>query len=104
MINEILRISESLCLCVKKHNRVLWISSILACAVVCAAEPAHEERATSQERADEQDEQTCSKSQKPDRSRPNSGTSIWPCDAQDTFAKGRREGTFASQSCRIGIV
>ena len=41
MINEILRISESLCLCVKKHNRVLWISSILACAVVCAAEPAH---------------------------------------------------------------
>ena len=69
-----------------------------------AAEPAHKERAASQERADEQGEQTCSKSQKPDRPRPNSGASVWPRDAQDAFAKGRREGRFASQSRRIGIV
>ena len=69
-----------------------------------AAEPAHKERAAGQERADEQGEQTCSKSQKPDRPRPNSGAPVWPRDAQDAFAKGWREGTFASQSCRIGIV
>ena len=41
MTNGIFKISESLSLCVKKQNRVLWISCVLACGVVCAAEPAH---------------------------------------------------------------
>ena len=40
MINDILKISESLCLCVKKQKRVLWASCVLACTVVCGAESA----------------------------------------------------------------
>ena len=39
MINDILKISEALCLCVKKQKRVLWTSCVLACAVACGAEP-----------------------------------------------------------------
>ena len=40
MTNGILKISESLCLCVKKLKGFFWISCVLACAVVYAAEPA----------------------------------------------------------------
>ncbi len=40
MTNDILNISESLCLCVKKQKRILWACCVLACAVACGAEPA----------------------------------------------------------------
>ena len=40
MTNDILKISESLSLCVKKQKRILWACCALACAVACGAEPA----------------------------------------------------------------
>ena len=40
MTNGILKVSESLCLCVKKQKRILWACCVLTCAVAYGAESA----------------------------------------------------------------